>query len=43
MLPEHLLLAGIVLLIVLEIVPGRPRGALALSLAVRDRGRGGRV
>ncbi len=32
MLPEHLLLAGIVLLIVLEIVPGRPRGALALAL-----------
>jgi NADH-quinone oxidoreductase subunit N len=32
MLPEHLLLAGIVLLICLEIVPGRPRGALALAL-----------
>lgn len=32
MLPEHLLLAGIVLLIVLEILPGRPRGALALAL-----------
>src|SRR5512134_543066 len=32
MLPEHLLLAGIVLLIALELVTGKSRGALALSL-----------
>ena len=32
MLPEHMLLLGIVLLIVLELVSDRPRGALALSL-----------
>jgi NADH-quinone oxidoreductase subunit N len=32
MLPEHLLLAGIVLLLLLEIGSSRPRGALALSL-----------
>jgi len=34
MLPEHLLLIGIVLLLVLEIALDKPRGALALSLAV---------
>jgi NADH-quinone oxidoreductase subunit N len=34
MLPEHLLLAGIVLLIVNEIASERPRGASTLSLAV---------
>jgi NADH-quinone oxidoreductase subunit N len=33
MLPEHLLLAGIVVLIGLEIVSDRPRGALAVALA----------
>ena len=33
MLPEHLLLAGIVLILVLEIVRTRSRGALTLSLA----------
>ncbi|HVN36375.1 MAG TPA: NADH-quinone oxidoreductase subunit N [Casimicrobiaceae bacterium] len=32
MLPEHLLLAGIVLLLCLEIAPGRARGAFAISL-----------
>jgi NADH-quinone oxidoreductase subunit N len=32
MLPEHLLLAGIVLLLVLEIGSDKPRGALTLSL-----------
>jgi NADH-quinone oxidoreductase subunit N len=32
MLPEHVLLAGIVLLLLLEIGSSRPRGALALSL-----------
>ena len=32
MLPEHLLLAGIVALLVLEIASARPRGALPLSL-----------
>jgi NADH-quinone oxidoreductase subunit N len=32
MLPEHLLLAGIVLLIALELGSDRPRGALALAL-----------
>jgi NADH-quinone oxidoreductase subunit N len=32
MLPEHLLLAGIVVLIGLEIVPNRPRGAFGVSL-----------
>lgn len=32
MLPEHLLLAGIVLLLVLEIASAKPRGSLALSL-----------
>jgi len=32
MLPEHLLLAGIVLLIGVEIVADKPRGALAISL-----------
>jgi len=32
MLPEHLLLLGIVLLIVLELVSDRPRGALGLAL-----------
>jgi NADH-quinone oxidoreductase subunit N len=32
MLPEHLLLVGIVLLLVLDIAMERPRGALALSL-----------
>src|SRR5512134_2472892 len=32
MLPEHLLLIGIVLLIVLELVSDRPRGALALAV-----------
>ena len=32
MLPEHILLVGIVLLIVLELVSDRPRGALALAL-----------
>jgi NADH-quinone oxidoreductase subunit N len=32
MLPEHLLLVGIVLLIVLELVSDRPRGALALAV-----------
>src|SRR5512145_206962 len=32
MLPEHILLAGIVLLILLELVSDRPRGALALAL-----------
>jgi len=31
MLPEHLLLAGIVLLIVLDLVSDRPRGALAVA------------
>jgi NADH-quinone oxidoreductase subunit N len=34
MLPEHLLLAGIVTLLVLEITLPRPRGALAISLVV---------
>ena len=34
MLPEHLLLAGIVALLVLEIALRRPRGALTLTLAV---------
>jgi NADH-quinone oxidoreductase subunit N len=34
MLPEHLLLLGIVLLLVLEIVSDKPRGALALSLVI---------
>jgi len=34
MLPEHLLLLGIVLLLVLEIASDKPRGALALSLVV---------
>lgn len=34
MLPEHLLLAGIVLLIGLEIASNKPRGALTLSLIV---------
>ena len=34
MLPEHLLLIGIVLLLVLEIVSDKPRGALALSLVI---------
>jgi len=34
MLPEHLLLIGIVLLLVLEIASDKPRGALALSLVV---------
>jgi NADH-quinone oxidoreductase subunit N len=33
MLPEHLLLAGIVLLLLVEIATVRPRGALSLSLA----------
>src|SRR5512134_1142290 len=33
MLPEHLLLAGIVLLMVLDLVSDRPRGALALAFA----------
>jgi len=32
MLPEHLILLGIVLLLVLEIASDRPRGALAVSL-----------
>jgi NADH-quinone oxidoreductase subunit N len=32
MLPEHFLLAGIVVLICLEIAPSRPRGAFAVSL-----------
>jgi NADH-quinone oxidoreductase subunit N len=32
MLPEHLLLAGIVVLICLEIAPSRPRGAFTVSL-----------
>ena len=32
MLPEHLLLAGIVVVLCLEIAPGRPRGAFAVSL-----------
>ena len=32
MLPEHLLLVGIVLLIVLELVSDRPRGALGLAV-----------
>ena len=32
MLPEHILLVGIVLLIVLELLSDRPRGALALAL-----------
>ena len=32
MLPEHLLLVGIVLLLVLEIASDKPRGALAVSL-----------
>jgi NADH-quinone oxidoreductase subunit N len=32
MLPEHLLLAGIVVLLGLEIAPRRPRGAFAVSL-----------
>ena len=32
MLPEHILLAGIVLLIVLDLVSDKPRGVLALSL-----------
>jgi NADH-quinone oxidoreductase subunit N len=34
MLPEHLLLIGIVLLLVLEIASDKPRGALGLSLAI---------
>jgi NADH-quinone oxidoreductase subunit N len=33
MLPEHLLLAGIVLLILLDLVSDRPRGALAIAVA----------
>ena len=32
MLPEHLLLAGIVVLLALEIAPGRRRGAFAVSI-----------
>jgi len=32
MLPEHFLLAGIVVLIGLEIAPSRPRGAFVVSL-----------
>ena len=44
MLPEHLLLAGIVLLIVLEIVPDAPaRRARGGARSSRDRGSGGRV
>jgi NADH-quinone oxidoreductase subunit N len=34
MLPEHILLLGIVLLLVLEIASDRPRGALAASLVI---------
>jgi len=34
MLPEHLLLVGIVLLLVLEIASDKPRGALGLSLVI---------
>lgn len=34
MLPEHFLLAGIVLLICVEIISNRPRGSAALSLVV---------
>jgi NADH-quinone oxidoreductase subunit N len=34
MLPEHFLLAGIVLLICMEIISNRPRGSAALSLVV---------
>jgi len=34
MLPEHLLLIGIVLLLVLEIASDKPRGALVLSLVI---------
>jgi NADH-quinone oxidoreductase subunit N len=34
MLPEHLLLIGIVLLLVLEIASDKPRGALGLSLVI---------
>ena len=33
MLPEHLLLAGIVVLLIMEIASDRPRGALAVALA----------
>ena len=44
MLPEHLLLAGIVALIVLEIASSRPRGALAAVAARRSpRRRRGRL
>jgi NADH-quinone oxidoreductase subunit N len=32
MLPEHLLLAGICVLVALESAPGRPRGAFAVSM-----------
>jgi NADH-quinone oxidoreductase subunit N len=32
MLPEHLLLLGIVVLLCLELAPGRPRGAFAVTL-----------
>jgi NADH-quinone oxidoreductase subunit N len=32
MLPEHLLLAGICILVALDISPGRPRGAFAVSI-----------
>jgi len=34
MLPEHLLLIGIVLLLVLEIALDKPRGALGVSLVI---------
>ena len=34
MLPEHLLLIGIVLLLILEIASDKPRGALGLSLVI---------
>ncbi|MEO5676693.1 MAG: hypothetical protein ABIQ84_04030, partial [Usitatibacter sp.] len=32
MLPEHILLAGIVLLVLLEAVAGKPRAALAIGI-----------
>ena len=38
MLPEHVLLAGIVVLIIADVTTRRPRGALAISLAAQTTG-----
>ena len=40
MLPEHCLLAGIVLLLCVEIASARPRGSAGLALAVAKPRRG---